>query len=71
MRCCSAFGTLSMERTLTIRLIGGIIDMYIFHESDPEYIVRKYHSVIGRPLLTTCLGYGITSKQEEDTHCKT
>ena len=33
------------------RMIGGVVDLYLFHSADPEYIVRKYHSVIGRPNL--------------------
>ncbi len=33
------------------KMIGGIIDLYVIHAAGAEYIIRKYHSLIGRPYL--------------------
>ena len=49
---------------INYKMVGGIIDMYLFHSAEPNYIVRKYHSVIGRPYLVSCLGNGISASKE-------
>jgi len=36
---------------INYKMVGGIIDLYIFHAADPDYIVKKYHNFIGRPYL--------------------
>ena len=36
---------------INYKMIGGIIDLYVFHEADPDYILKKYHALIGRPYL--------------------
>eukprot|EP01022_Parablepharisma_sp_SALTPOND_P008024 TRINITY_DN135087_c3_g1_i1.p1 TRINITY_DN135087_c3_g1~~TRINITY_DN135087_c3_g1_i1.p1 ORF type:complete len:1866 (+),score=156.31 TRINITY_DN135087_c3_g1_i1:1756-7353(+) len=36
---------------INYKMVGGIIDLYIFHAAEPDYILKKYHSLIGRPYL--------------------
>jgi len=43
---------------INYKMIGGIIDLYIFHAADPDYILKKYHSFIGRPYLPPVWGMG-------------
>ena len=45
--------------TINYKIIGGVIDLYIFHTADPQYILRKYHSVIGRPYLPPLWAMGL------------
>lgn len=37
--------------TVTHRTIGGIIDLYIFYPNSIEHILKKYHTLIGKPYL--------------------
>lgn len=37
--------------TINYKMVGGVIDLYVFHTADSQYVLRKYHSVIGRPYL--------------------
>jgi alpha-glucosidase (family GH31 glycosyl hydrolase) len=41
------------------KTIGGIIDFYFFYPNTPEYVLQKYHSLIGKPYLSSfwTLGY--------------
>ena len=32
-------------------LLGGILDIYIFHSGKPSYIIQQYHQLIGKPYL--------------------
>lgn len=43
---------------INYKIVGGIIDLYIFHAADPDYIIKKYHSIIGRPYLPPVWGMG-------------
>ena len=54
--------------SVTMRFTGGIIDMYVFHSSDADYIIKKIHSVIGRPMRPPfwSLGFHVAS-QKYDT----
>ncbi|XP_077017064.1 sucrase-isomaltase, intestinal isoform X1 [Tamandua tetradactyla] len=36
---------------LTYRMIGGILDFYIFFGPTPEVATKQYHEVIGRPVM--------------------
>jgi alpha-glucosidase (family GH31 glycosyl hydrolase) len=45
--------------TINFKMVGGIIDLFIFHTADPQYILRKYHSVIGRPYLPPIWAMGL------------
>jgi len=55
----SMWHTLNNGTFINFKTIGGIIDLYIFHETDPIYIIRKYHSVIGRPYLPPVWAMGL------------
>ena len=37
------------ERMLTFRVIGGIIDLFVFLGPTPEDVLRQYHSLVGFP----------------------
>jgi len=54
----SFWNTLNNGTFINYKMIGGIIDLYIFHASDPEYILRKYHNFIGLPYLPPVWGMG-------------
>ncbi|XP_028969145.1 sucrase-isomaltase, intestinal-like [Galendromus occidentalis] len=45
--------------SLTFRVIGGVLDLYIFMGPAPEDVLRQYHSFIGRPFMPPywALGY--------------
>jgi len=45
--------------TINYKMIGGIIDLYVIHEADPDYILKKYHSIIGRPYLPPVWAMGL------------
>jgi alpha-glucosidase (family GH31 glycosyl hydrolase) len=45
--------------TINYKMVGGVIDLYLFHTADPQYIIRKYHSVIGRPYLPPIWAMGL------------
>ncbi len=47
----SMWHTLNTGTYINYKMIGGTVDLYIFHEADPDYILKKYHSLIGRPYL--------------------
>ncbi|KAM7133396.1 sucrase-isomaltase, intestinal [Molossus nigricans] len=36
---------------LTYRMIGGILDFYMFLGPTPEVVTKQYHEVIGRPVM--------------------
>lgn len=44
--------------SLEQRTIGGIIDMYLFTGKTPEEVIRKYHKIIGYPVLTPIWSLG-------------
>ncbi|XP_007446500.1 PREDICTED: sucrase-isomaltase, intestinal [Lipotes vexillifer] len=59
---------------LTYRIIGGILDFYMFLGPSPEVVTKQYHRVIGQPVMPPywalgfqlCLyGYRNTSQVEE------
>ena len=47
------------EERATFKVIGGVIDLFIFTGPDPEQVLRSYHKVIGFPALVPywSLGY--------------
>ncbi|XP_045707250.1 sucrase-isomaltase, intestinal [Phyllostomus hastatus] len=46
---------------LTYRIIGGILDFYMFLGPNPEVVTKQYHEVIGRPVMPAywALGFQI------------
>ena len=44
---------------ITHKMCGGVIDMYVFHAAEPEYILKRFHHKIGHPNLPPfwALGY--------------
>lgn len=44
---------------INYKTIGGLIDLYLFHSADPDYLIKKYHSVIGRPYLPPLWAMGL------------
>jgi alpha-glucosidase len=39
------------EESLTFRVVGGVLDLYIFAGPSPKEVVRQYHNLIGFPVL--------------------
>lgn len=39
------------SRTLTYKIIGGVLDFYIFTGPTPADVVYQYYEVIGNPLM--------------------
>eukprot|EP01022_Parablepharisma_sp_SALTPOND_P023119 TRINITY_DN47_c0_g3_i5.p1 TRINITY_DN47_c0_g3~~TRINITY_DN47_c0_g3_i5.p1 ORF type:complete len:1831 (+),score=197.47 TRINITY_DN47_c0_g3_i5:4228-9720(+) len=54
----SFWHALNNGTTINYKMIGGIVDLYVFHAADPDYILKKYHSLIGRPYLPPVWGMG-------------
>lgn len=59
---------------LTYRLIGGVLDLYVFLGPTPNDVVRQYTEVVGKPFLPPywslgyhqCrFGYGSTERTRE------
>ena len=48
-----------ISEKVTFRAAGGIIDLFLFLGTEPEAVLRQYHSIIGRPVLPPywALGY--------------
>eukprot|EP01022_Parablepharisma_sp_SALTPOND_P033469 TRINITY_DN887_c0_g1_i1.p1 TRINITY_DN887_c0_g1~~TRINITY_DN887_c0_g1_i1.p1 ORF type:complete len:1932 (-),score=137.28 TRINITY_DN887_c0_g1_i1:11681-17392(-) len=44
---------------INYKMIGGIVDLYVIHEAEPDYILKKYHSLIGRPYLPPVWAMGL------------
>ena len=47
------------EDLLTFKVIGGVLDLYVFLGPRPEDVVRQYSNIIGRPYFPPMwsLGY--------------
>ena len=41
----------SANDVLTFRVIGGVIDLYVFSGPEPASVVSQYTSVVGRPMM--------------------
>lgn len=54
----------SRGTTINYKIVGGVIDLFLFHTADPQYIIRKYHSVIGRPYLVPVWAMGLQQARE-------
>ena len=54
----SFWHTLNNGTFINYKLSGGIIDLYIIHAADADYIVKKYHTLIGRPYLPAVWAMG-------------
>jgi len=55
----SLWHTLNNGTYINYKMIGGIVDLWVFHSADPDYILKKYHTVIGRPYLPPVWGMGL------------
>ncbi len=55
----SFWHTLYNGTYINYKMVGGTIDLYIFHEAEPEYIIRRYHELIGRPYLPPIWAMGL------------
>lgn len=44
--------------TLTYKIIGGVVDFYIFLGPNPEQVVKQYQEVIGLPYFPPYWGFG-------------
>ena len=53
-----SFWESQMNCVINYKMIGGIIDLYIIYEADPDFIIKKYHTLIGRPYLIPIWGLG-------------
>lgn len=49
---------------INYKMVGGIIDLSIFHAAEPDYILKKYHAVIGRPYLPPVWALGFHQARE-------
>ena len=47
----SMWNTLHNGTIINYKMVGGNIELFIFHATDPDYILKKYHTYIGRPYL--------------------
>eukprot|EP00826_Nyctotherus_ovalis_P013382 TRINITY_DN1360_c0_g1_i5.p1 TRINITY_DN1360_c0_g1~~TRINITY_DN1360_c0_g1_i5.p1 ORF type:complete len:968 (-),score=269.75 TRINITY_DN1360_c0_g1_i5:112-3015(-) len=47
------------QSMINYKMVGGVIDLYIFHSGSPQQILRKYHSVIGKPYLPAAWAMGL------------
>ncbi len=47
----SFWNTMNNGTYINYKMVGGIMDLYVIHAADPDYILKKYHSIIGRPYL--------------------
>lgn len=52
------FFLISFLGFLQFRMIGGIVDMWIFTGPEPEDVINQYLDVIGRPYLPPYWGFG-------------
>jgi alpha-glucosidase (family GH31 glycosyl hydrolase) len=45
--------------TVTHKMIDGVFDLYFFYPGSAEFVVRKYHDLVGKPYLPPfwALGY--------------
>ena len=60
--------------SLEQRTIGGIIDMYLFTGKTPEEVIKKYHKIIGQPVLTPFWSLGFQQSKfgiRNDTYLRT
>eukprot|EP01022_Parablepharisma_sp_SALTPOND_P011701 TRINITY_DN1495_c0_g1_i1.p1 TRINITY_DN1495_c0_g1~~TRINITY_DN1495_c0_g1_i1.p1 ORF type:complete len:1852 (+),score=191.50 TRINITY_DN1495_c0_g1_i1:15154-20709(+) len=55
----SMWHSLHNNTYINYKMVGGVIDLYIFHAAEPDYIVKKYHSLIGRPYLPPIWAMGL------------
>jgi hypothetical protein len=46
------------EDTLTFRVVGGVLDLYVFAGPSAREVVRQYHSLVGFPVLPPYWGLG-------------
>lgn len=59
----NAFG----QSMVNYKMVGGVIDLYVFHSASPQGIIRKYHSVIGRPYLPPVWAMGLQWARERSS----
>lgn len=41
--------TVLEERSLSYRIVGGVLDFYFFLGPSPDDVIREYTDVIGKP----------------------
>ncbi|MDR3549039.1 MAG: glycoside hydrolase family 31 protein, partial [Candidatus Pacebacteria bacterium] len=63
----SFWNTLGNNTFINYKMIGGIIDLYVFYAADADYILKKYHSLIGRPYLPPVWGLGFHQGRSDYT----
>lgn len=55
----SFWNVLNNGTFINYKMIGGIVDLYLIHAADPDYILKKYHNLIGRPYLPPVWAMGM------------